>query len=620
MDERTLREYYTAQFRDVIRWSQPGSIMSAYNSVNGVPSAASDHLIETLARQTYGFDGYFTSDCDAIYEIMAGQNYLPPGQGPLDQYKRTALALNAGEDLDCNMGYHDDWHYANTIPGAVERGLISEDTVDVSLARLFTARFALGEFDAEQQVPWVAAARSRLAPGTWVNDESNHAVTQTPQRLEMARQVADQSIVLLRNRGNILPLKTTRRIAVIGTFADPADLYLGGYSSLQTHSGIANSVTGYQGLREAYTIDFLPGTTPGNLDEVDPAVVAAARNYDAVIVYAGTDRETSSEDHDRATLALPGAQTELIRKVAAANPRTIVYLETVGQVDISPFADQVAAILWSSFNGQRKGAALTDIISGKVAPSGRLPFTWYADEAQLPPMEDYAIRPSAQTKGRTYQYFSGQIAYPFGFGLSYTSFKYANLRFDGRKATATITNTGDVPGAEVVQLYATTSVTKDRPKKRLVAFQKVALQPRQSAEVSLPVNVQDLEFFDEKTGAFRLDPGRTGLQLSTSSADQDIRQQMYVSTGPTPDPAPAVVTLKPGRILFPAGARIDPHPTVAYSDQGIRPATITYASNRPAVVEVTPGGLVARAPGVATITATAGTAHGTFVASVIDAS
>ncbi|MEV4350280.1 glycoside hydrolase family 3 N-terminal domain-containing protein [Actinoplanes sp. NPDC049596] len=118
MDERTLREYYTAQFRDIIRWSRPGSMMSAYNAVNGVPSAANTHLMETLARQTYGFDGYFTSDCDAVYEIMAGQNWRPP----LDQYGRTAWAQSAGEDLNCNMGYHDEWHYGNTIPTAVARG------------------------------------------------------------------------------------------------------------------------------------------------------------------------------------------------------------------------------------------------------------------------------------------------------------------------------------------------------------------------------------------------------------------------------------------------------------------------------------------------------------------
>jgi beta-glucosidase len=214
MDERTLREYYTAQFRDVIKWSRPGSIMSAYNRVNGVPAAASVHLIDTLARQTYGFGGYFTSDCDAVYEIMAGQNWLPPGDPrPLDQFGRTAYAQSAGEDLDCDQGYHDEWNYANTVPAAVAAGLrtstgvYNENDVDVSAVRLFTARMALGEFDAQDQVPWVSAARARLALGTWTNSDANHAVTQTPQRLAMARSVAAASIVLLQNRGDLLPLR-----------------------------------------------------------------------------------------------------------------------------------------------------------------------------------------------------------------------------------------------------------------------------------------------------------------------------------------------------------------------------------------------------------------------------
>jgi len=621
MDERTLREYYTAQFRDIIAAGHPGSIMSGYNSVNGVPAAANEHLIDTLARQTYGFGGYFTSDCDAIYEIMAGQSWLPPGgDRQLDQYGRSAVALNAGEDLDCDMGYHDDFNYANTLPQAVAKGLVSESTVDLSAWRLFTARIELGEFDAESRVPWVAAARARLAPGTWTNGEANRAVTQTADRLAMARAVADESIVLLKNRGNLLPLKTPKKIAVIGTFADPSDMYLGGYSSVQTHSGVAHSVTGYQGLRAAYRADFLAGTVP--------EIARKAGQYDAVIVYAGTDREYASEDHDRATLALPDDQAELIRRVAAANPRTIVYLETVGQVDISSFQDRVPAILWSSFNGQRKGEALTDIVSGRVTPSGRLPFTWYADENQLPPMEDYAIRPSATSLGRTYQYFTGRVAYPFGYGLSYTGFAYSNLSYSDGQAAATVTNTGDRPGAEVVQLYATTPdspASAQRPRKRLIAFRKVTLQPHQSTRVTLPVRTGDLAFFDEKTSTFRLDPGRTGLQLSRSSANQDIKLQTYASTGPTPDPLPYVVTAKPalpgqraGGLRFPAGSRIDPRPTVAYTDQSLQHTGVTYTSNRPSVVTVEGDHLRARTPGVATITATAGPATGTFVIDVGD--
>ena len=671
MDERTLREYYTAQFRDVIKWSAPGAVMSAYNSVNGVPAAASVHLIDTLARQTYGFGGYFTSDCDAVYGIEAGQNWQPPGDPrPMDQYGRTAYAQSAGEDLNCDMGYHDAWNYANTVPTAIAAGIrtpagvYTENDVDVSLVRLFTARIELGEFDRPDQVPWVAAARRRLPPGTWVNSDANQAVTETPERLALARKVAGESIVLLTNRNSSLPLRVPRtgayRVAVIGSYADPVDMYLGGYSSNQGRAGIAHQVSGYQGLTTAIqarnpraTVDFLPGIVPGAVDDaVDPEAIAAAARYDAVVVYAGTDRTTASEDNDRTSLALPGAQSELIRRVAAANPHTIVYLETVGQVDLSPFAGAAAAILWSSYNGQQKGAALADVVTGAVEPSGRLPFTWYADESQLSAIEDYAIRPTATTRGRTYQYFTGEVTFPFGYGLTYTRFRYAGLRTDRTRVaaggtvqvSATVTNTGSRTGREVVQLYATTPdapATAERPRKRLVAFRKIALRPHQSARVVFPVKIADLAFFDERSGGFRVDPGRYGLQLASSSADRDVRQQAYISVGGQLQPTPAVVTAKPvvpgdsargiaQRVLIPAGSRIDPQLSVSLSDQSLygyitagrsRPLpagmTVRYHSDRPAVVATGSGGLRAGRGGVATVTATVAyrgtTASGTFV-------
>src|SRR4051812_29998750 len=266
MDQRTLREYYTAQFRDIIQNSDPGSIMSSYNRVNGVPAAASVQLIDTLARQTFGFGGYFTSDCDAIYEIQAGHHWQPPGApAPLDQYGRTAYANSAGEDLDCNQGYHDAYSYGNTIPTAIAKHITTqtdvynEGDVDVSVVRLFTARIETGEFDSENTVPWVRAARARLAPGTWTNSDANNAVTETPERLALDQRVADQSLVLLKNAAvagkSVLPLKVPSsgayRVAVMGAYANPSSLYLGGYSSIQGSAGIAKEVNGYQGVKTA---------------------------------------------------------------------------------------------------------------------------------------------------------------------------------------------------------------------------------------------------------------------------------------------------------------------------------------------------------------------------------
>jgi beta-glucosidase len=660
MDDRTLREYYTAQFRGLVQQSDPASIMSAYNRVNGVPAAADVYLIDTLARETFGFNGFFTSDCDAIFEIQAGHHWQPPGYPhPLDNIERHAFANAAGEDLDCQRGFHDNFNYGNTLPTAVTQGIVTqtdtynENDMDISLVRLFTARIKLGEFDDETKVPWVAQARARLAPGTWVNSDANNAVTETPERLSMARKAGDQSIVLLKNAGSLLPLKVPAsgpyKVAVIGPYANPATMFLGGYSSTQGPAGIAKEVNGYNGVKAAVqaidpdaTVDFLPGVTGAGLGTVDQASVDAAAGYDAVIVYAGTDSTTSREDVDRTTLALPGAQADLINQVAAKNPNTVVYMETVGQVDVKSFEPNVKAMLWSSYNGQRKGESLADVLLGAYNPSGHLPFTWYADASQLPAIGDYGIRPSGSSLGRTYMYFTGQVSYPFGYGLSYATFKYSHLTVDRKHidangtlhVSANVTNTGSVPGDEVAQLYVATPdapAALERPIKRLRAFEKVSLRPHQTKRVHFTVKVADLAFFDQGQGQGQgrwvVDSGTYGLQLGGSSAD--IRQQTTVRVGGALRPAPSVVTAKPvvsgdgaqgiaDRVFFPAGAVVDPQLTVGMSDDTLYgyvtkgasrslPAgmTVRYRSNRPSVVSVDRAGAIhtVRA-GVATVTAT----------------
>jgi beta-glucosidase len=667
MDERTLREYYTAQFRDIIAQSGPGSIMSSYNEINGVPTAADVHLMDTLARQTYGFSGYFTSDCDAVYEIQAGHHWQPPGYPqPLNATQRTAFANSAGEDLNCDQGYHDTSNYGNTIPTAVAQNIVTqtdtynENDVDTSLVRLFTARIQTGEFDSESTVPWVARARAALAPGTWVNSNANNAVTETQARLAEAQQVGDQSIVLLKNdatkqrdgrTGTLLPLKVPHsgpfKVAVIGPYANPTSMYLGGYSSNQGAAGTANEITGYQGVKAAIQrvdpdaqVDFLPGVTGTGLSTVDQASVAAAANYDDVIVYAGTDASTATEDRDRTSLALPGAQASLIGQVAAVNPNTVVYMETLGQVDVTGFQGAVPALLWSSYNGQRKGASLADVLLGTTNPSGRLPFSWYADVNQLPAIGDYTIRPTASTLGRTYMYFTGQLSYPFGYGLSYTDFRYSNLRVDrGRldandtlRISADVTNTGSATGDDVAQVYVTTPdapAALQRPIKRLEAFQKISLRPHQTRHVDFTVPVSKLAFFDQSTNTFRVDDGRYGIQLSSSAASGDVRQQSFVTVHGQLDPTPAVVTAKPvatgdaaahvaQRVIFPAHTVVDPQLTVSLSDESVygyvtqgastalpKEMTVRYRSDRPNVVSVSRSGVLRTVGGgVATVTAT----------------
>ena len=684
MDQATLRQYYTKQFADIIAQAHPASIMSSYNEVNGTPSPANVQLSQELARETFGFGGYFTSDCDAVYVMQHYHNWIPPNSTvPVDQYTRSAYANSAGEDLECNAGYHDSYDYGNTLPAALPQnihtltGTYNIGDVDTSLVRLFTARIETGEFDAESQVPWVSRARAALGGTTWVNSNANNAITETPQRLRQAQQSADQSLVLLKNSAPagggspLLPLKIPSsgpyKLAVMGYFAHPSSgLFLGGYSSIQDSAGAANNVDSYQGIKAAVQkinpdaqVDYYPGVTGGTtaaqLTTVDQASVAAAKNYNAVVVVAGTDYTTGQEARDRTSLALPGAQGSMIQQIEAANPNTIVYLETMGDVDTSAFQNSTPALLWSSYNGQRQGAALADVLTGKVDPSGHLPMTWYANQNQLPPITDYTLQPTATTDGRTYMYFTGSVTWPFGYGLSYADFRYSHLAVSRTHVdangsvtvSADVTNTSPVAGSTVAQLYATTPgapAALPRPAKRLESFQKVFLRPGQTRRLTFAVKIPDLAFFSDTANRYQVEDGLYGLQLGNSSSG--IAQQALITVTGALQPVPSVVTAQPvlpgdpangvaQRVYFPPGATIVPQVTVSLSDQSLHGyiskgqstplppgMTVRYSTDRPQVVSVSRAGSAIRAAGAgpATVTVTVRyrgrTATGRFVVDV----
>jgi beta-glucosidase len=679
MDDRSLREYYTAAFRGIVQEADVHSVMTAYNEVNGVPAAANVYLLDNLLRQTFGFTGYVTSDCDSVYVISNRHQWIPPGwTSPVDQTSRTAFAVSAGGDLNCNTGYNDGQNYSNRIVPAVnanittETGLFTENDVDTALLRLFTARMQLGEFDYDLgiDVPWITQAQERVPEGTWTNSNDNMAITETPERVAMAREVGAKTLVLLKNDettkkdgtvGKLLPLEIPTsgpfNVAVVGYFANPNPTsstyqYLGGYSSNQGTNARANHTNPYEGIQDAIqainpdaTVTYYrgftgTGTSAASLTTIDDLHVAAAAAADLAIVYVGTDRGTASEDNDRTNITLPGAQASLIQQVGQANPNTIAVMETVGMMDVTTFEPYVSAMLWSCYNGQQKGAALADVLTGAYNPSGRLPFIWYESNAQIPEITDYTLRPTDTNPGRTYMYFSGPLSYPFGYGLSYSTFAYSNLQIDQKDLDANdtfqvsvdVTNTGDVQGDEVVELYVNTPdapAELERPIKRLRGFEKVSLEPDETKTVTLSVKVPDLAFFDEALGRYVVDNGRYGVQISRSSADADIQLQDFIQVTGALDPVLEVVTVKPTqegdealdiptRVLFEKHKVVIPQLTVAMSDEtlygyikkdGSQPfpagMTFEYSSNRPEVVSVDESGVIRTLKGgVATVTAT----------------
>ncbi|MBV9413763.1 MAG: glycoside hydrolase family 3 C-terminal domain-containing protein, partial [Solirubrobacterales bacterium] len=454
------------------------------------------------------------------------------------------------------------------------------------------------------------------------------------------------------------------KVAVIGYLANPTPrgevgstgaaagaMYLGGYSSDQGAPGNANEVTPYQGLKKAIqainpsaTVDFYNGftgspTNASQLTTIDQNAVNAAANYDYVIVYTGTDDSTANEFVDRTTMALPGAQADLINAVAAKNPNTAAVIESIGQVDVDSFRDNVPSLLWTSYNGQRKGDALADVVLGNYNPSGHLPFTWYENASDLPALDDYSIRPSSSSMGRTYMYYRGPASFPFGYGLSYTVFKTSNLRVDRTNLDANdtfhvsvdVTNTGSVVGKDLVQLYISTPgapASMQLPIKRLEGFQQVELGPGQTKSVTLTVSVPSLAFFNQSANRYDVYDGRYGIEIASSTADSDILAQRNVTVSGRLTPVPSVLTAQPtmlgdaqrgiqSRVMYPENATVIPQLTVSMNDESlfgfIEPGQskrfpagmrFTFSSDHPDVVAVEWGGTIRTLRnGVATITA-----------------
>jgi beta-glucosidase len=670
MDQRTLREYYTSQFGQIIQAAHPGAVMSSLNEVNGIPAAADTFLIDTLARDTFGFQGYFVSDCDAIDDIVYGHHYKSPGYArPASETEVRALANAAGEDLNCELPY-SALSYQTALPAATSEGIKTPSDVyniedmDTSLVRLFTARMETGEFDNVGNEPWVKQARAQLHGVTWSDYNSNNAITESPARLGFDQYVADRTQVLLKNNvirrgdgsvGPVLPISVPTsgpfRVAVYGYFAGQQTPYLGGYSSFQSAAGTPNTVNDALGIKAAiqsidpqaqvaYYDGFTGGDTADSLTSIDQAAVNAAPSYNDVIVVAGTDFSTAHEGQDRSSLALPGAQAQLIDELAAENPNTVAVLQTVGEVNVGNFEPNVPALLWSSFNGQREGSALGDVLVGHYDPSGHLPFTWYQSDSELPSINDYRIRPGGGTPGRTYMYFRGPISYPFGYGLSYTSFAVSDLRFnrthltpnDTLDALVNVTNTGKVYGEDLVQLYVTKSGTGN-PVKRLEGFQQIFLAPGQTATVKIPVKILSLAFW--RSGHYQVQRGLYGIQIGNSA--DDVLASHYIAVGGRLLTAPSTVTASPvmpgdpgrgiqRRVMFPVGTTIEPQLTVALNDGSLhgyrhgglpRGMHVRFSTDRSKVISVKGGTIRTVGNGAATVTVGVTyhgtTAFGTFV-------
>jgi beta-glucosidase len=496
IDEQQLHEYYLPAFEATVREAGAFSVMSAYNRLNGVPASASPLLLQEILRDTWGFPGYVVSDCDAVSDIYTGHHWVATAA------EAAAKAIQAGTDLNCGTTYPEN------LQSALAQGLISEADVDRALFRVLRARFLLGEFDDASEVPYRSIGKD---------------VIESEANAELALKAARESVVLLKNDG-LLPLdrRAIHSIAVIGPHGN--DVTLGGYSG-----NPSRGVSALNGLKAKFadsdmTVTFEQGTTiAGTKDQAAiDAAAALAKKSDVALVFVGTSLDILAEEMDRPDWKLPGAQTDLIKAVVAANPKTVVVLVTAGPVAVDDAKARVPAIVTTFYGGQEQGSAIADALFGDVNPNGKLTTTWYTGDTTLPPIGDYDLR-----KGRTYLYFTGKPLFPFGHGLSYTTFAYSPLTITPNPDDAAsvsvsvdVTNSGTRAGAEVVQLYLREkSASLPRPQQRLRGFKKVPLAPGQTKTVTFNLSRADLQLWDPNSHGWRVEPGTVGIAVGSSSAD-----------------------------------------------------------------------------------------------------
>jgi beta-glucosidase len=532
LGKRDLWDIFLAPFQAAIRDANLASIMNAYPELDGEVVAASRRILTGLLRETLGFDGLVVSDYEAIPMIHNYHN------AAADKSTAARMALNAGIDVelptvDC---------YGDPLKAALEAGEIGIDLVDTSVRRHLQKKFETGLFD-----------------NPYVDEGHVFEVFETSAQRALARELARKSMVLLKNDG-LLPLKKTiGTLAIIGPNADDGRNQLGDYSYASTFEHMLrlppeNSsfvkldnatleehavkiVTSLNGIRSAVSAgtkilyargcDNLDGDTSGFGE-----AVKAAEQADAVILILGdrsgmTPACTTGETRDSVDLRLPGVQEELARAILATGKPLVVVLVN-GRPFALPWLDEQAnAILEAWLPGEEGGAAITDILFGDANPGGKLPVTFPRHVGQLPIF--YNHKPSGRRSNWHGDYVSEKVGplYPFGYGLSYTSFTYDSLSIQREQATVgetleislQVTNTGPVAGDEVVQLYIRdVYASSPRPVRELKAYQRLTLQPGETRKLTFHLPINQLAFYDDDLNLV-LEPGRIDLMLGSSSED-----------------------------------------------------------------------------------------------------
>jgi beta-glucosidase len=494
VDERTLREIYLPAFEAAVREAHVGAVMDAYNLVNGEHMTQNAHLNVDILKKEWGFDGILMSDWGATHDAIA--------------------AANAGLDLEMPSAIY--MTPANLLP-AIQQGKLSVATIDDKVRRILRDMIRFGFLDHDQ------------------TDTSIPLYDQ--QGRELAREEARDSMVLLKNEGNLLPLDKTKlkTIAVLGPDAYPAVSGGGGSSQTQSFNQVSylEGVSNYLGA--SVKVLYAPIS---NKEPLDHRMQSVLSTVNAVVLCVGFSPDTEGEGADR-TFALPAGQNDLIRQIASLNKNVVLVITAGGNVDMNGWIDRVPVILHAWYPGEEGGDALADILFGDFSPSGKLPASFERRWQDNPTFHSYYEQTGkrvAYTEGiflgyRYYDRSTTKPLFPFGFGLSYTRFQYSHLNVspgqsaspDSVAVSFDVKNIGHRAGAEVAELYVGDSHSSvPRPVKELKGFAKIFLKPGERKKVTLTLNRRSFCYYDVKNKQWTAEPGNFSVLVGSSSAHIDL--------------------------------------------------------------------------------------------------
>jgi len=501
VSKRELYDTYLPAFKKLVTEANVESVMGAYNRTLDEVCCGSKYLLQDILRDDWNFQGHVVSDCFAISDFHLHHKVTK------DAAESAALAIKNGCDLGCD-------HVFDEIPEAIRRGILSEEDVNKALERSLTTRFKLGMFDPPEMVPYSSISAD---------------VVSCEKHRKLAYKTAVESVVLLKNKNNLLPIKpSTKKIFVTGPMATSTEILLGNYYGFNNQMvTLLEGITGR--LPEGMGMEYTAGATLKHAREIKETwATGLAQVSDITIMCVGYssflegeegESLLSAQNGDRESISLPQSQVDYIKEIAITGAKIVLVVTGGSPIALGEVEDMVDAILFIWYPGMEGGKAVADVLFGDVSPSGKLPLTFPRSLEQLPAFDDYSM------VGRTYRYMTEIPLYPFGFGLSYSQFAYEGLKLDrteiskgeSLKFSLTVRNVGDQSAAEVVQLYLSDlAASTIVPISHLIGFERIELRSGGSQELQFTITPEMMSFFNDE-GNLTLEPGEFRLEIGGCS-------------------------------------------------------------------------------------------------------